>query len=239
MPRFNPNLRISDAHGSMGNVSFYHVDGKCHWRTKPQPQFPGSEQQLLQLSVHRRAIAAWKQLDSVTQTIWNTLATDVPSHRPPFDQSSHISGYNLFVSAYHGFTQLGSEQIPQPRPYPIFPKTVLEITGSTVGPMEQDLQLQYSISTTDGEPIPEHFRPVARIQLAPPYAGRNQSLMRTFLSDPNARTFTLKDYLETWPALQDQNPADTTMRLFMQYALIDASSGYRGPTVWYSTFVKP
>ena len=54
---------------------------------------------------------------------WNMLALTVSSHRSPFNKDHHISGYNLFVSAYHGFAQLGNEHVPFPRAYeelPIF-----------------------------------------------------------------------------------------------------------------------
>ena len=33
---------------------------------------------------------------------WNGFASVVEPHKPPFDGSSHITGHNLFVSAYHG-----------------------------------------------------------------------------------------------------------------------------------------
>lgn len=51
------------------------------------------------------------------------MAKGVASHRPPFGLKNSISGYNLFVSAYHGFAQLGNEHIPEPmefEPFPIF-----------------------------------------------------------------------------------------------------------------------
>lgn len=37
------------------------------------------------------------------------------AHRPPYGDGNSISGYNLFVSAYHGFAQLGDERVPVPR----------------------------------------------------------------------------------------------------------------------------
>ena len=65
---------------------------------------------------------------------WNEYAKDVPPHRPPFDGCGHITGHNLFVSAYHGFTQLGNEHIPGPekwRPFPIFFPELLSVEVRT------------------------------------------------------------------------------------------------------------
>lgn len=41
----------------------------------------------------------------------------VEPHRLPFDHTTRISGYNLFVSAYHGFATLGNEHVPSPRAF--------------------------------------------------------------------------------------------------------------------------
>lgn len=37
------------------------------------------------------------------------------SQRPPYAPKTSISGYNLFVSAYHGFAKLGNEHVSSPR----------------------------------------------------------------------------------------------------------------------------
>ena len=60
----------------------------------------GTPWQLQQLDVHRRALAAWRTISSEEQRQWNVYAPDVPSHRPPYDNDNHITGHNLFVSAY-------------------------------------------------------------------------------------------------------------------------------------------
>lgn len=65
-------------------------------------------------SVHLRALQAWRALTPAVQELWNSLAVVVPSHRPPFKKDHHITGHNLFVSAYHGFSQLGNEHILSP-----------------------------------------------------------------------------------------------------------------------------
>ena len=88
---------------------------------------PGTTAQLDQAQLHHRAILAWQQLPHSVQLQWRELAKSVPSHRPPYDNNHHISGYNLFVSAYHGFAQLGREHIPEPQPFPEFPSAALEL----------------------------------------------------------------------------------------------------------------
>ena len=68
------------------------------------------------LEVHRRALDCWKTIPDGIKEKWNGFASVVEPHKPPFDGSSHITGHNLFVSAYHGFAILGNEHIPEPVP---------------------------------------------------------------------------------------------------------------------------
>lgn len=63
--------------------------------------------------MHRRAIAAWQSLPAEQQDLWESYSLGVEPHRPPFDHTTRISGYNLFVSAYHGFATLGNEYVPR------------------------------------------------------------------------------------------------------------------------------
>ncbi|MBO7112892.1 MAG: hypothetical protein J6V75_02985, partial [Bacteroidaceae bacterium] len=137
MPKFTPNAIIKDCWSSIGNITFYHRNGQCFWKRKARPVFRGTPAQLDQQQVHLRAISAWQHLDHSVQLQWNHYAKSVPSHRPPYDEHHHISGFNLFVSAYHGFAQLGNEHVPTPQPYPEFPSAALEvleiIPGAGVG----------------------------------------------------------------------------------------------------------
>lgn len=107
MPRFYPSVLISDAYGSVGEVTFYHRNGKCYYRKRSHSRYPGTAAQTSALDVHRRALAAWREVPQRTQEAWNRLAEDVEPHRPPFDHKAYITGQNLFVSAYHGFATLG------------------------------------------------------------------------------------------------------------------------------------
>ena len=83
------------------------------------------------LSVHQRALAAWRSLPQEVQLQWNALVWNVEPHRPPFDHSTRISGYNLFVSAYHGFATLGNEQVPEPRAFEKFPPFAVGVGGAS------------------------------------------------------------------------------------------------------------
>ena len=116
MPRFYPSVLISDAYGSVGEVTFYHRNGKCYYRKRSHSRYPGTAAQTSALDVHRRALAAWREVPHQMQLIWNRLAEEVEPHRPPFDHLTHITGQNLFVSAYHGFVTLRDEHGPLPAP---------------------------------------------------------------------------------------------------------------------------
>ena len=101
MPRFVPSVLIADCWGSVGDLTFYHVDGRCYYKKKSQCEFKGTAGQLEQLEVHRRALAAWRTVPQELQKVWHEYGKGALSHKPPFDGTSHISGQNLFVSAYH------------------------------------------------------------------------------------------------------------------------------------------
>ena len=109
MPTYNPSILISDCYGSAGSITFYHRDGKCRWRRRSSLSFTGTPSQCAALSIHRRALAAWRTIPDTEKERWHDIAKNVPPHRPPFGYGCHISGHNLFVSAYHGFVTLDSE----------------------------------------------------------------------------------------------------------------------------------
>ena len=235
MPRYLPNLRFSDCWSSIGNITFFHIDGRCYWRTRPRPVFPGTPGQIHQLDLHRRALAAWRTISSEEQHQWNVYAKSVPSHRPPYDNSHHITGHNLFVSAYHGFAQLGSEHVPVPVPYPDFPvATVKSVTATVVN--GTDMQLDCTVlMETEAPPTP--YRVAARIQLANVGCGKNSGLMRSFISrtvgilthqeasEPAAFEmivrFHIPDYRSIW------NVDGSGLQMYFKFFLIDQITGYR------------
>ena len=234
MPRYLPNIHISDCWSSIGNISFFHIDGRCYWRTRPRPVFPGTPSQQHQAEIHHRALMAWRTLSSDEQHQWNENAKTVPSHRPPYDHNHHITGHNLFVSAYHGFAQMGNEHLPQPAVYPKFPETkTISVNGQVVG--STDLQLDCLV-LLDECTDPERFRLAARIQLTRPGDGLNQSLMRSFLgttlswqpmfgeSEITIRVL-IPDYRIVWHLNLD------SYTVHMRCQLIDTVTGYRGNVV--------
>jgi hypothetical protein len=160
---------------------------------------------------------------------WSGQSTQkgVTAHRPPFLNENHISGYNLFVSAYHGFASLGNEHVPTPKPFEEFPPFHAEfISAQVVG--ESDLLLQFSLSVY-GTCEPLRYRTLGKIQLVAPGRGCHPGKMRNFLSTEisavtqNTRiiSFTIYNYRDVWSL---DLPEFT---LHLRYLLLDNITGYR------------
>ena len=184
MPRFHPTPLFVDCWSSIGDITFYHRNGHCYWRRKPYTLFKGTPSQLNQSQIHHRAIIAWQQLPHVVQLQWREFAKAVPSHRPPYDNNHHISGYNLFVSAYHGFAQLNREHIPEPKPFPEFPTPVLDniLLSSSNGGDTKSIELQCCLTLTDVL-HPDRWKLNGSIQLTPQGMGYNPGLMRSYIAN--------------------------------------------------------
>ena len=226
MPKFHPTPLIQDCWSSIGNITFFHRDGKCFYKRKPYTAFRGTAAQLDQAQVHHRAILAWQHQPHSVQLQWNHYATSVPSHRPPYDNNHHISGYNLFVSAYHGFAQLGREHIPEPQPFPEFPSAALEVL-EIIPASNNTVTLNCRLTLTDTV-NPKRWHLTAKILLTAPGVGFNPGLMRTYrptsvspvsigpTTSTRAVTFTVT-------APNKMNECQTQIR----YLLIDNVTGYR------------
>ncbi len=227
MPIYQPNINFSDCWASVGNITFYHRNGKCYWRSKPAPVFPGTLWQQEHQTVHLRALAAWRSLDHLVQRQWSAYARGVTAHRPPFLKENHISGYNLFVSAYHGFATLGNEHVPAPARFEEFPPFhAVYLSAQVVG--NTDLSLRVSLFVGDpGHPL--RYRALGKIQMVAPGKGCHPGKMRNFLSveaspdplNPRIVLFTIPDYRSVWNL---DLPAYT---LHMRYLLLDTQTGYR------------
>lgn len=227
MPIYEPNIKFSDCWSSVGNITFYHRNGKCYWRTKPAPAFPGTIQQLEHQAVHLRAIASWRSLSHEEQLQWSVYANDVTAHRPPFLQENHISGYNLFVSAYHGFAALGNEHTPAPARFEEFPPFYVEfVSAEVVG--NTDLILRFSLFVGSIED-PMRYRTLGKIQLVEPGRGCHPGKLRNYLSvevspdplSPRIILFKIPDYRSVWGL---DLPEYT---LHIRYLLIDSLTGFR------------
>ena len=227
MPLYHPNIKFSDCWSSVGDITFYHRNGKCYWREKPAPTFPRTLWQQEHQAVHFRALEAWRSLDHPVQRQWSAHARNVTAHRPPFLNENHISGYNLFVSAYHGFATLGNEHVPAPARFKTFPPFhAVFITAQVAG--NSDLVLRFSLFVGDTE-HPLRYRALGKIQLVEEGRGCHPGKLRNFLSveaspdpqNPRNILFTIPDYRSLWNL---DLPAYT---LHMRYLLLDTLTGYR------------
>ena len=227
MPKFTPNALIQDCWSSIGNITFFHRNGQCFYKRKAHPVFRGTQAQLDQQQVHLRAISAWQHLDHSVQLQWNHYAKSVPSHRPPYDENHHISGFNLFVSAYHGFAQLGNEHVPEPQPFPEFPSAALEVLEIIPGTETATLRCRLTLADTTN---PERWHLTARIKLTTPGVGCKPGLMRTYTptsvcpvaighSASSCDTFTVQQ--------KSTQMGQTPLCAHIRYRLIDAVTGYR------------
>ena len=242
MPTYSPNLLISDCYGSAGSITFYHRDGKCRWRSKSTLSFAATPRQSAALDVHRRALAAWRTIPDTEKEKWHDIARNVPPHRPPFGSGGHISGHNLFVSAYHGFHTLGDEHIPRPvefRPFPVF---VAGFMG-TEAVNASDLRITLKLSMSEAN-NPTRYVLLCKVQLTEAGKGCNPGRMRNFLAEDVPDTVPVVISSEALPELsgtvQVKNVAVTipdyrtfsgtvqdSYSLHIRYMLIDRDTGYR------------
>ncbi len=231
MPRFRPNTVLSDCWSSVGNVTFYHRNGICYFRNKAYSEFVGTEEQLEQKNLHRRAILAWQRLPGKQQLKWRKIAIGVASHRPPFGDRNHISGYNLFVSAYHGFAQLGNEHVPIPRPFTPFPIFSMDFASCSMASLF-DMELRFRL-TMCGTDEPSRYRVLGKIQIEAPGIGRNPGKMRNCLS-ASIPTGTVSEIVFNVP----RKRFDLDMfQLHLRYLLIDSKTGYRSQYYLLATLV--
>lgn len=221
MPRFLPNALLSDCWSSIGNVTFYHRNGICYFRSKAYSEFKGATGQLEQKQVHHRAILAWQTLTHRQQQKWRKYAVGVAAHRPPLGDGNHISGYNLFVSAYHGFAQLGNEHVPIQRPLEPFPIFSLDFVGCSMSSLF-DMELRFRL-TMCGTDVPSRYRVLGKIQLGAPGVGRNPGMMRNYLSE-SVPTELVSEIVFNVP----RKRFDIDMfQLHVRYLLLDTKTGYR------------
>lgn len=225
MPKYIPSLPFEDCYGSVGDVTFYHRDGKCYYRKRSCPEFTGTMLQMDHLSVHLRALEAWRQQPQEVQDVWNALAVGVVSHRPPFDGKSGISGYNMFVSAYHGFARLGWEHVPVPQAYEAFPPYAVKGIDSTAVDGE-DLLLNLN-TFLDPNAQPGRYHLLVRVQLAKPQGGFRPGLLRSYLAEPalvpgeGVATVAVPDFRSVWGLDLDGFTAH------LKCVVLDGKTGYR------------
>lgn len=221
MPEFHPNTRFSDCWSSVGDVTFYHRNGRCFWRRRSKCKFKGTAEQMRTADVHRRALAAWRELPHSVQLKWNEYAGEVPPHKPPFDGRGHITGHNLFVSAYHGFAQMGNEHVPEPvkwRPFPVF---AMEYIGCESA-MGDSLKLRLRLFLPDAE-SPERYRVLAKIQVGKPGCGKDSGKMRNVLSESVPGGVVSEILFQ----VSSSGVSAPSFQIHMRYLLLDKTTGYR------------
>ena len=221
MPAYNPSILISDCYGSAGAAT---------------------PRQCAALSVHRRALAAWRTISDTEKEIWHNIAKNVQPHRPPFGSGGHITGHNLFVSAYHGFVTLGDEHIPEPVEHHPFPVFVTEFVSASVA-NSSDLRILLRLSMPL-ENEPERYALLCKVQLTEAGKGCNPGKMRNFLaeevteddmatgscpSSPVALTIPVRT---AFPGV-----SAATCSLHLLYMLIDRHTGYRSQYQKLSTAI--
>ena len=242
MPAYTPNLLISDCYGSAGSITFYHRDGKCRWRSKSTLSFAATSRQSAALDVHRRALAAWRAIPDTEKERWHEIAWNVPPHRPPFGSGGHISGHNLFVSAYHGFHTLGNEHIPGPVEYRPFPVFMAELErANAVNTSDLRINLKLAISMADNY---ARYALLCKVQLTEAGKGCNPGKMRNFLADNVSVTVPTGMSSEAEPELSKTVEVRTvavtipdyrtfsgtvsdSYAFYIRYMLIDRETGYR------------
>ena len=220
MPLFRPSILLSDAYGSAGSVTFYHRNGRCYTRRRVKASYPGTPAQLEHLAIHRRAMAAWASLDRDTQLKWIEYETTAEPHRPPFDHKAHISGNNLFVSAYHGFALMGDEHTPEPKPFQM-PPFAVTFDGAIV----EDGILRLIVDAHMSQDVhPERYRLYARLRLTYPGKGYGVRGMRGFLADGDCSgrmTIRIPAYTEIW------NLTEERFQIQAMCILLDPVTGFR------------
>ena len=220
MTHLRPNLLITDAYGSAGDVTAYHRGGKCFLRKRISSAFPGTSGQLASSSVHLRALQAWRSLPHEEQLRWEPFARVVEPHRPPFDHLARISGNNLFISAYHGFATLGREHVPAPVPFENFPTYQVKILGATAA--EGTLFIRWKLEMED---CSGRYRLLTKVQLGRPGRGWDTGALRNFLAEGTANdaavTTCIPDYISVY-GLELR-----TYQVHARCILLDTKTGYR------------
>lgn len=179
--------------------------------------------------VHSRALASWRELPHSVQLRWNEYAREIPSHRLPFDGRGHITGHNLFVSAYHGFAQMGNEHVPEPvkwQPFPVFALEYARCESAT----GDSLKLRFRLSLPDAE-SPERYRVLAKVQVGKPGCGKDSSKMRNALSE----SVPCDEVSEVTFFVSSAEIYAPPFQIHMRYLLLDTKTGYRSQYVALST----
>ena len=225
MARFRPNIVVSDVFGSAGDITARHMEGETFLVKRSSARFPGSPAQLEHLEVHRRALAAWREVPHSMQEVWNEYARKAEPHRPPFDHSSWISGQNLFVSAYHGFHTLGWEHSPEPVRFESFPGFVLSVVSAVV--VGEDLVLRLSVAGLEFVEGSRYWL-YGRVQLVEAGRGKSsripwRSVLASGPCSGGVAEMVVSSFQSLWSAVDGASVIGVNVSL----VLLDGMTGYR------------
>ena len=177
-------------------------------------------------------MAAWASLNRDTQLKWIEYETTAEPHRPPFDHKAHISGNNLFVSAYHGFALMGNEHTPAPHPFKI-PPFVVTFDRAAVENGVFQLTVDAHVLPDDN---PERYRLYSRLRLTYPGKGYGVRGMKGFLADGDCSgrmTITIPGYAEIWDLIEDR------FQIQAMCILLDSETGFRSQYQRTTAIIEP
>lgn len=166
-------------------------------------------------------MAAWASLDRDTQLRWNSYETTAEPHRLPFDHEAHISGNNLFVSAYHGFALMGDEHTPEPQPFQMPPPFLVSFEAAAVEDGALLLTVDAHVSPDD---CPVRYRLYSRLRLSPPGKGYGVRGMKGFLAAGDCSgqmAITIPEYAKIW------NLTEERFQIQAMCILLDSETGFR------------
>ena len=222
MPAYNPSILISDCYGSAGSITFYHRDGKCRWRRRSSLSFAGTPAQCAALSVHRRALAAWRTISDTEKERWHDIAKNVQPRRPPFGSGGHISGHNLFVSSsdLRILLRLSMPLEKEPERYALLCKVQLTEAGKGCNPGKmRNILAEETENETDADVSPAS---AAVCDASNPDNAVNSRII--FLAIPDYRIFS--------------GICADRYSLHIRYMLIDRLTGYRSQYQKLSTVIN-
>ena len=165
-------------------------------------------------------MAAWASLDRDTQLKWIGYETTAEPHRPPFDHKAHISGNNLFVSAYHGFALMGDEHTPAPQPFQM-PPFAVTFDSAVVENGVLKLTVDAHVSLDDN---PERYRLYSRLRLTSPGKGYGVRGMRGYLAAGDCSRqmiISIPGYTEIW------NLPKERFQIQAMSIILDSETGFR------------
>ena len=177
-------------------------------------------------------MAAWASLDRDTQLKWIEYETTAEPHRPPFDHKAHITGNNLFVSAYHGFALMGNEHTPEPQPFQM-PSFVVTFDRAIVENGVLRLTVDAHVSPDDN---PERYRLYSRLRLTYPGKGYGVRGMRGFLSEGDCSErmiIRIPAYAEIW------NLTEERFQIQAMSILLDSETGFRSQYQRTTAIIEP